>query len=73
MKVEVKEKEPIKKIKYPCLMKSHVGTIVLFDKEGEGTLLVAGSGSMILTGEHFRLWNTKFFTPFNGTVTLQND
>lgn len=74
MKIEVNEKETNKEIKYPCLMTvEDTKMIVLFNKEREGTLLVAGSGSMVSIGEHYRLWNMNYFTPFNGTITLQND
>lgn len=66
MKVEVKEKEPKNGIKYPCLMISTVSDkVVLFHK--------FDCGIDLKTGEYSIEWDTEQFTPFNGTITLQND
>lgn len=73
MKVKVYEKEPIKKIKYPCLMKSgDAKIIVLFCDEQKGTVVSSKDGLYKL-GEYGGDWEMGFFTPFNGTITLQND
>lgn len=65
MKVEVNEKELSKEIKYPCLMKADVGGVVLFHS--------VSCGVDLNTGVYSRQWYMNNFTPFNGTVTLQND
>jgi len=73
MKVEVKETEPSKKIKYPCLMKSgDVKIIVFFFDEQKGTV-VSSKDRLYKLGEYGEDWEMGFFTPFNGTLTLQND
>lgn len=73
MKVQVKEKEPNKEIKYPCLMKAEsTKMIVLFLDEKKGTVVSRGGGLYEL-GDYLTNWEMEAFTPFNGTITLQND
>ena len=65
MKVKVKENKG-KEIKYPCLMLSNVDNkIVLFYAYCKGTHLK--------TGGYSEVWNMNAFTPFNGSITLEND
>jgi hypothetical protein len=70
MKVTVSE--PKAGIKYPCLMiGSRTGVIVLFNNYGEGT--VVNETEYHDTGYASEDWDMSQFTPYNGTVTLQND
>lgn len=73
MKVEVNEKEPSNEIKFPCLMKSFFNEeIVLFQSETTGTVIQGGKIGR-QSGKCYDDWDIRAFTPFNGTITLQND
>lgn len=72
MKIEIINK---KEVDYPCLMKIKggrpgAGTLVLFVKEGVGTVISSNDYS---TGETHSDWNPGAFEKFNGEVVLRND
>lgn len=70
MKVAVSEtKKPI--LKYPKLMRSKMGTIVLMTNHGTGTVLCDGV-NVARTGEVSSDWNMDSFEDFDGTVALSN-
>lgn len=73
MKVEVKENETEKELKFPCLMvrDSEDKYIVLFSKCGCGTVISKSNNHEI--GDYYHTWLMSSFKPFNGTITLSND
>lgn len=74
MKVEVKEVQEKKDIKFPCLMRSTSGLIILAigikDSDLKGTVLFSITHTL---GFYSESWNRDSFVPFNGSVTLSND
>jgi hypothetical protein len=72
MKVEVKEKEKKQEIKFPCLMISSCGSIVLFSEQNEGTLLLDNKGVYGIA-YYDDSWIMDKFKPFHGQITLSND
>jgi len=64
----------IKKLDYPCLMKSTTtGSVVLFAAEGTGTCIHVGAEDDTFLGEYSDEWDMVRFKPFDGTITLSND
>lgn len=72
VKVKVNESEEELTKKYPCLMKSDKGLVVLFYEAGVGTVIVPGK-SMYEIGNHLKKWADDQFKPFHGTVELSNE
>lgn len=70
MKVTIKNENKSSGIKYPCLMQSVIGCIVLFDKPDCGTII---QGKEYAVGTYITEWRMGSFTPFTGTVELSND
>jgi hypothetical protein len=69
MKIEINKKE--NKEKFPCIMKSNHGSIVLFTEECSGVVL---SGSIYnKVGDYHGNWDMLNFIPFEGSITLSND
>lgn len=68
MKLTVKEKE----IKFPCLMVSEKGLIVLFSDKCIGTVLRGVDGYDYGVGCVSTEWNISEFTPFGGILELSN-
>lgn len=58
-------------ITYPCLMNSKDGDIVLFLSSTRG-VVINNRGNFPL-GHTSELWASHHFSPFHGTVTLEND
>lgn len=56
---------------YPKLMVSSVGTVVLFERPTQGTV-VGSSTKHIKVGEHSSNWDMSNFTDYSGSVTLEN-
>ena len=71
MRFEVNEKPSAPTIKYPCLMRTRDGLIVLVVARGSGT--VVKPTTEYEPGYYSDAWNTDDFTPFTGSVTLSND
>jgi hypothetical protein len=71
MKVEINEKETQGEVKYPCLMKSEKGLIVLFNAPECG--IVLKGNDVHERGHYSSNWNMDSFEPFNGTITLSNE
>ena len=65
--IEIIENENENEIKYPCVMKSETGKIVIFLKDGEGIVVNDQEVEFINT------WNTKVFHKFNGKIIFKND
>lgn len=57
--------------KYPCLMISTEGAVVLFSDLNIGTYL--SGGPQCSTGYHSKTWIMSCFTPFHGEVHLKSD
>jgi len=73
IKVTINKKEVPEKSEYPCLKRSKDGVIVYFNAPREG-LVVQGIGELYnKPGTYLTVWYEDNFTPFNGTVTLEND
>lgn len=70
MKVKIKNENKSTEIKYPCLMVSARGTIVLFCKSGVGTVIRSDTSPV---GSYENGWCMDLFTPFTGTIELSND
>jgi hypothetical protein len=61
------------KVSFPMLMESSVNdVIVLFTGEKNGTVVMSGRSGYGI-GEYRSDWLIKAFTPFSGTITLEND
>ena len=58
--------------KYPKLMQSDNGLMVLFTESSEGFVLYDG-GSDYCIGYHSSTWHDDGFKDFDGTVELNND
>lgn len=74
MKVTVTEKENEKDIEFPCLMEYddyECGRIIILATGKIGNVY-SGIRLTQKIGEESKEW-TRYFTPFNGTITLQND
>jgi hypothetical protein len=63
------------KIEYPCLMTTKEGdVIVLCSSEDEGTVLVNNNNTAVRPmGYHGRTWNSTYFIPFKGSITLTQE
>jgi len=70
MKVTIKNENKSSEIKYPCLMESPMGCLVLFDKPDCGTVI---QDKEYAVGSYHTDWASEYFTPFTGTVELSND
>ena len=72
MKVEVNENKVEQEQKFPCLMKSDYGSIILaFEIKPNGHIRGCYLNNYDPTyPDEFRL---SAFKPFNGTITLSND
>jgi hypothetical protein len=74
MKVTVNEKKKEQEVKYPCLMvHTGVALYVLFSAEETGTVISSVRGRAWGVGEHFAGWDMSVFTPFHGSITLENE
>lgn len=73
MKSTVTPRDEKQVITYPCLMIAEDGDIVFFIAEGEGVVVNIGQKSETRSFEYDRSWIMTKFTPFHGTVTLEND
>jgi len=60
-------------IKYPCLMISSVGRIVMFNSYKCGVQINTVSSGNLEIGDYLNCWAIEDFKPFNGSVTLSND
>jgi len=58
----ISKDEQEEEITYPCLMKSVLGTVVLFVDKGAGTVVIQGSHNWRL-GNFVSNWNEGDFTP----------
>lgn len=76
MKSIVNNAKTVKKqIEYPCLMIGTVcdiNNVVLFIAHGEGMVVDKGEGKYEV-GHYSAKWSMDAFTPFTGSVTLEND
>lgn len=70
MKVNIKDNSTSTEIKYPRLMVSDKGTIVLFTGNDVGTILKSDDYE---TGHYANDWAEQLFKPFTGTIELSND
>jgi len=74
MKVEINNKEENKEIKFPCLMETAEGDIILVDgfsiqgKNYKGMALKHPDGT-----HYYERWAKHLLSPFNGSITLSND
>ena len=73
MKVTINEKPTQENAEYPCL-KAIEGTrtVVLFTAKCKGTVIAEDKTNYGL-GYHSHGWAEQVFTPFNGSITLEND
>ena len=73
--IKVEAKEALKNDKFPLLMISREsGNVVLFTKNGYGTILMATTKEKEHQLGYFsNCWNMDYFRPFNGEITLTND
>ena len=73
MKVIVTEKEKVKDIEFPCLMK--YDDVIILATEINGTEIKGTVVSKCVHGIGYYAtdWYAPSFKPFNGTITLQND
>ena len=59
--------------KYPCLMKSTDGTIVLFTEHGMGMVVSSeGRDKFTTAGNYLGGWLMGYFKPYEGKVILEN-
>lgn len=58
--------------KFPKLMISKLGTLVLFKKSGIGVVICPGD-TVYDVGDYFSDWAMKVFEDYNYTITLSND
>jgi len=68
--VETKPKKANKN-KFPCLMRSIDGVIVLFTDEDTGTV-VESDGRLYAIGDTGFDWDWEYFIDFDGKITLEN-
>jgi hypothetical protein len=75
IKVEVKDTRINKKVEYPFLGKSkkHLGFIVFFTSQYEGTVLSPGNNEWHEIGYYSAEWDMECFEKFHGEITLSND
>jgi hypothetical protein len=71
MKIEITEPSDKEEVKFPCLMISKNGRIVLFHAYEKGIALNDWASSNI--GDYSESWFMPTFKPFKGKVTLSND
>ncbi len=69
MKAVINEKET--QVKFPMLMKSDSGVIVLMKEVSCG--VVVASPVITPIGQYSTTWPMEHFTPFTGSITLSND
>ena len=65
---ESNNKKP--KFKYPCLVQTKAGTVILLTGEGTGTVVKAGRA--VALGEHLTCWGTNCKL-YDGSITLTNE
>jgi hypothetical protein len=59
---------------YPCLMTgTRSGVVILFHAEGKGVVVHNKGTGGSSEGYYSEDWYMGSFTPFDGTVTLEND
>lgn len=70
MKITVNEKStPQKEIEYPWLGVDQYGQVVLFTKDGVGTVICP---NVYKLGKYLVTWDMEAFKEFKGTITLEN-
>lgn len=72
MKITVENAPSSQEIKFPCLMISEIGQIVLFIDVGIGILLQSGESPCPI-GDWSKQWYMGGFKPFTGKIVLEND
>lgn len=73
MKSTVNCVDDTQEIKYPCLMEGKLtNMVVLFIAPRDGTVVYTGD-SIWNEGFYTNTWHMDSFTPFNGTITLENE
>ena len=73
MKVTINEKPTQEKAEYPCLkVATDTGRVVLFTSESAGTVVYERISYWGM-GHYSDKWYKQDFTPFNGSITLEND
>ena len=70
MKVEINNKEQNNEIKFPCLMISKNGGLVLMTKN---KVVIVLNNFPNKLGTYSEDWHMENFTPFNGSITLSNE
>ena len=70
MKIEINNKEQNTEIKFPCLMVSKNGNIVIMTKQKEGFAVKHNSEKI---GYYSTDWDMSVFKPFTGSITLSNE
>ena len=72
MKSTLIEKNAKKEQEYPFLGVADDHTVVLFTEEAQGTVVRVGTDDVNWLGEWYTEWNMDCFTPFEGSVLLEN-
>jgi len=57
--------------KYPCLMITTDGLIVLFSDKGKGTVVHTESNTNYILGTYGSYWSMEAFKPYSGRVTIE--
>jgi hypothetical protein len=70
MKIEIQPEQKVEEIKYPCLMIAYDGDIVIMLQYKEG-VIIKGIDHEI--GYYATTWDMRYFKPFKGKITLEND
>ena len=73
MKVTINKNDGNNKAEYPCLKIAVDDDIVLFYDVSKGVKISNPSGSFIGVGEYFEDYHMASFSPFTGSITLEND
>lgn len=60
-------------LSFPKLMEGECGSVVLFEKEQCGTMIVKGDNNRYEIGTHRTDWVMSWFIDFTGTITLSNE
>lgn len=58
---------------FPCLMRNHLGTVILFSARGKGTVLDTGDNKDLSVGYHATSWDTSPYFPLKGAIKLENE
>jgi hypothetical protein len=71
--VTLGEVKPQEEKPFPKLMKGSEGTLVMFFKSGQGTVISTNKPNIpLLTGEYYKGFTMSEFTDYNEPITLQN-